>query len=316
MASTDVSIVIVSWNTRDILRGCLESILDQARTASIEIIVVDNASADGSADMVRAEFPGTSVVANAENMGFAAANNQGMRLAKGRYVLFLNPDTIILEQAIDRMVEYMDVRPDVGCAGCQVLTDPTTVQMTCFRFPSLLNAFLSVAGLPRLFPRSRLFGRYWMDWWDRRSEQDVDVVSGMFMLVRREVIEQVGPMDEAFFVYAEEADWCYRFRRAGWRCVFTPAARIIHLDGGGKSTGQTSARMFVQQQKSMLIFHRKHYGLLNQVLLRLLLLAAMGLRYLYWRLRAVLSATPIAVNRATCAMAAIRYHLSGLEPGQ
>ena len=193
---TDVSVVIVSWNTRDILRGCLSSIYEETKNVSIEVFVVDNNSNDGSSDMVRAEFPRVKLIENERNRGFAAASNQGMQLASGRYTLLLNPDTIILEDAISRCVQYADHHPDVGVVGCQVLEDENRISNTGFSFPSPLNVFLALSGLSRVFPRSRLFGRPELGWWERDCEQDVDVVTGMFMLVRREAIAQVGIMDE------------------------------------------------------------------------------------------------------------------------
>jgi GT2 family glycosyltransferase len=314
MDRLDVSVIIVSWNTRDILRECLRSVHDHTKGGSFEVIVVDNASADGSAAMVRAEFPAVRLIENRDNRGFAAANNQALPHAGGRYVLLLNPDTLILDHAIDAMVGYMDAHPRVGCAGCQVLENRDTVQMTCFRFPSPLNILLSLTGLDRLFPRSRLFGRYWMRWWDRRSEREVDVVSGMFMLVRRDVIDRIGPMDEDYFIYAEEADWCYRMRQAGWSRVFTPVARIVHRDGGGKSTAQLSTKMYVQQQKSLLIFHRKNLGLLAWATAKLFYTVSMLVRLIAWQASALLQRGREGEAKVARAAAALRFHLTGIEP--
>lgn len=309
----DVSVIIVNWNTRDLLRGCLSSIFAGTTQIGVEVIVVDNASSDDSPRMVAAEFPGVRLIANAENRGFAAANNQGMRVARGKYVLLLNPDTVVLDRAIERVFAFADENPGIGCIGCQVLEAPNRIQQTCFRFPSPLNLLLSLSGLERAFPRSRFFGRYWMGDWDRRSQRDVDVVSGMFMFVRREVIEQVGLMDEDYFVYAEEADWCFRMRRAGWRCVFAPVGQILHLEGGGKSSRQASVRMFVQMQKSLLLFHRKNRGWLAWQGARLIFIAAMAQRYCIWRLGALLG-RDAAAPRARCALGALRFHLTGALP--
>ena len=199
------------------------------------------------------------------NRGFAAANNQAIKIANGRYVLLLNPDTIVLDRAIDVMVRWCDEHPDVGCAGCQVLEAENTIQRTCFADIDPLNLLLIEIGLHRAPFQWRFLGRPEYAWWDRRSERDVDVVSGMFMLVPQRVIEQVGLLDEAFFVYAEEADWCRRIRQTGHRCTFTPVARILHRDGGGKSTAQIKPRMYVQLQKSKLIYARKHNGPLGHL---------------------------------------------------
>jgi len=258
MSRPDVTIVIVSWNTRAILRDCLRSVYENAGPVNFDIIVVDNASTDGSAEMVRAEFAGVRVIANSDNRGFAAANNQGITVATGRYVLLLNSDTIVLDGAIAKTIAFADARPEAAVVGCRVLNPDRTLQASCFLFPSILNLLLSATYLYKLFPRSRFFGRERMSWWDKKDAREVDVISGCFMLVRRETIDQVGPMDEGFFMYAEETDWCYRFQKAGWSNVYTPDGQIIHL--GGQSTAQVSTPMMVQLRLSVLRFMRKHRG--------------------------------------------------------
>jgi GT2 family glycosyltransferase len=314
VSGTDVAVVIVSWNTRDILRGCLRSVFEQTHHVSFQVFVIDNNSHDGSADMVRADFPEVTLIANAENRGFAGACNQGMRLASARYTLLLNPDTVVLDDAISRCVGYADVHLDVGVVGCQVLEDESRVIPTGFSFPSPLNVFLALSGLSRAFPHSRLFGRPELSWWDRHTEQDVDVVTGMFMLVRREAIAQVGLMDEAYFVYSEEADWCYRFAQAGWRRVFTPCARIIHLDGGAKSTKQASKKMFVQLQKSSMIYHRKNLGLASWWLLKLIYIVSNFVRMIAWFALSIVNRDNRNWRRSAAARAALVYHVTGSEP--
>ena len=310
---TDVSIIIVNWNTCDLLRNCLRSIAAQTSSRH-EIIVVDNASRDGSADMVRVEFPDTRLIANAVNGGFAAANNQGLQIAHGRMVLLLNPDTLILDCAIDRMLAWLDLHPGVGCVGCQVLEDPGVIQRTCFADPTILNFIAVEFGLMRLARWIPAFGRSWYTDWDRRSEREVDVVSGMFMLVPRAVMDKVGLLDEAFFVYGEESDWCRRIRKAGYSCVFTPEAQIIHLDGGSKSTSQIRSRMYVQMHKSHLIYTRKHSSALGYAAIRGLYLITSTLRFgLFSALRLVKS-DDNAKARVRLAHASLRYHLTGKEP--
>jgi GT2 family glycosyltransferase len=314
VAEIDTSVVIVSWNTCDILRGCLRSIYQQTREISFEVFVVDNNSHDGSADMVEAEFPEVKLIRNSQNKGFAAACNQAMRMASARYILLLNPDTIILDDAISRCVRYADLNPDVGVVGCQVLEDEHRISPTGFSFPSPLNVFLALSGLSRIFPRSRLFGRPDLGWWDRETERDVDVVTGMFMLARREAIEQVGLMDESYFVYAEEADWCLRFFQAGWRRVFIPSARIIHLDGGAKSSSQVSTRMFVQLQKSTMIYHGKNLGLAAWWLLKVIYIASNFVRMVAWFILAIVNRDRRNWKRSGAARAALVYHFIGSEP--
>jgi GT2 family glycosyltransferase len=312
----DVSIVIVNWNACNYLRDCVGSIIEQTK-ASFEVIVVDNASSDGSQAMLETEFPGVRTILNSANRGFAAGNNQGIKVARGRYVLLLNPDTLILDGAIDTCVAYADTLKDVGVLGCQVLEDETTIQKTCFKFPSPLNILLNALGLTAKFPKSRFFGRAKMGWWDRRDEREVDVVSGMFMLVRRQALERVGPMDERYFMFAEEADWCYRFWRMGWRCLFTPRARIMHLEGGGRSTQRSpavSTKMYVQLQKSLLLFHRKNRGLLSWTCAKLVYLAAMAYRLIVCALMTLLGKGEAWRGKANQALAALRYHVFRIEP--
>jgi GT2 family glycosyltransferase len=314
-AAPEVSIVIVNWNTKDLLRNCLNSIAEQTRQVH-EILVVDNASTDGSADMVRQEFPDITLIANSANRGFAAANNQAIAVARGRYVLLLNPDTVILDQAIDKMIDWCDEHPDVGCAGCQVMMSDTEIQQTCFADPTPFALLVAETGLARVFSRSSVFGRARYSSWDRRREMEVDVVSGMFMLIPRPVLDQVGFLDESFFVYAEEADLCRRIRQAGFRCVFTPVARIVHLDGGGKSSDQISVKMHVQLQKSLLIYTTKHYGLVGLPLVKTTFIASRTLRYALFSCLSVVSRSPIMQRRARQERASVLYHAFGVEPSE
>jgi GT2 family glycosyltransferase len=283
----DISIVIVNWNTRDILRNCLVSVYAQTKGVAFEVIVVDNASMDQSADMVRTEFPEVVLVQNEANRGFAAANNQGMAIARGRYVLLLNSDTIVLYDAIAQVMRFADSQPKAAAVGCRVLNLDKTLQATCFMFPSILNMVLSSTHLYKLFGRSRFFGRERMTWWDRNDVREVDVVTGCFMLVRREAIEQVGVMDERFFMYGEETDWCYRFKQAGWKVMFTPAGTIIHL--GGQSSKPVKGAMLVQLRMSILQFMKKHHG--RQTYGAAVLLTAMflALRIPYWYAKAMVN---------------------------
>ncbi|OPX90608.1 MAG: N-acetylglucosaminyl-diphospho-decaprenol L-rhamnosyltransferase [Pelotomaculum sp. PtaB.Bin104] len=283
----DLSVIIVNWNTRDILRDCLKSVYEQTTDIVFEVIVIDNASSDGSREMVRAEFPQVILIENTQNRGFAAANNQGMRICRGRYVLLLNSDTVVLDKAIQKVMSFADKHPEASVIGCKVLNPDKTLQPTCFMFPSLLNLLLSTTYLYKLFPCSRFFGREQMSWWDRNDVRQVDVVTGCFMLVRREAIEQVGLMDEDYFMYAEETDWCWRFKRAGWNNLFYPDSQIIHL--GGQSSKQVRVAMIVQLRRAILQFIRKNYGALQYYLGSILVLIFYMVRIPYWLFLAVLT---------------------------
>lgn len=285
----DVSIIIVNWNTKELLRDCLSSVNEHAGDIDCEIIVIDNASADGSAEMVKNDFQQVILIENSDNRGFAAANNQGMAVAKGRYVLLLNSDTVVLDNAIAKTVSFADENPQAAVTGCRVLNPDRTLQRTCFMFPSVLNMLLSSTYLYKLFPKNRFFGREQMTWWDRNDVRQVDVVTGCFMLVRREAIEQVGMMDEEFFMYGEETDWCYRFRKKGWKVMFAPVGRIIHF--GGQSTAQKPVAMIVQLRLSILRFMKKHYSRPAYLFARLLVAFFFAIRLPVWLAKALIRPT-------------------------
>jgi hypothetical protein len=283
MNTLDVSIIIVNWNTRDMLRGCLSSLYEQTRVVSYEVIVVDNASTDGSAAMVREDFPQVRLVTNPQNRGFAAANNQAIAIAQGRYVLLLNSDTVVLSDAISKTVAFADGHPEVAVVGCRVLNPDRTLQATCFMYPSVLNMLLSSSYLYKLFPQNRFFGRERMTWWDNNDIREVEVIRGCYMLVRAEAIYQVGMLDEQFFMYGEETDWCYRFHKAGWKIMFTPDAEIIHF--GGASSRQVKPQMRLQLSRSILLFIKKNRGFLSYQLGRLLVFCFFFVRIPYWLVR-------------------------------
>jgi GT2 family glycosyltransferase len=275
-----VSVIIVNWNTRDILRDCLRSVYEQTRGISFEVIVIDNASSDGSVAMVKAEFPQVVLIENRDNRGFAAANNQGMAIARGRYCLLLNSDTVVLDGAIQKTIAFADQHPKAAVVGCRVLNRDLTLQPTCFMFPSVLNMFLSMSYLYKAFPRSRFFGREFMTGWNRNDIRSVETVTGCFMLVRREAIEPVGVMDEGFFMYAEETDWCRRFQQAGWVNLFYPDAHIIHL--GGQSTQQIKPQMTLQLRAGILQYIRKHDGGIRYFLACILTSLWFAFRIPFW----------------------------------
>jgi hypothetical protein len=256
--------------------------------------------------MVKREFPEAILLQNDENRGFAAANNVGMAVAQGRYILLLNSDTTVLDNAIGQVVSFADLHPESAVVGCKVLNSDGTLQRTCFMFPSLLNMLLSSTYLYKLFPRSKFFGREQMTWWDRDDVREVDVVTGCFMLVRREAIEQIGLLDERFFMYGEETDWCYRFKQAGWKAIFTPAAEIIHL--GGQSSKQIRAKMLVQLRLSILHFISKHYGWLSHKIASLLVVLFFAVRVPVW-----LIVCAFGNDYRKIAAVKLRAYLSGIK---
>jgi N-acetylglucosaminyl-diphospho-decaprenol L-rhamnosyltransferase len=265
----DLSIIIVSWNVHDLLRQCLRSIPANLQTRKLEIIVVDNVSTDGSADMVRAEFPDVHLIINAENRGFPAANNQGLAVAEGRYALILNPDTKVVGDALATMVAYADAHPDVGVVGPQLLNEDGSVQSSRRRFPTLATAFFESTWLQAYAPH-RLLKRYYVQDQPDDATLDVDWMKGAALMARREAIEQIGPMDEGYFMYSEELDWCKRFKDAGWRVVYLPTARVVHY--GGKSSDQVVTSRHIHFQTSKVRYFHKHHGRFVGELLRWFLL--------------------------------------------
>jgi len=277
----DLSIIIVSWNVRDLLLDCLNSVYAETKGVSFEVFVVDNASSDGSAEMVEQEFPQVKLIRNQENLGFAKANNQAIRQSKGRYVLLLNPDTVVVNDALANMIPFMEAHQDVGAVGPRLLNPDGTVQLWCGgSFPTPLTEFFRLAKLSYLFPKSRIFGRRLMSFWDRNDTREVDLLSGACMMVRREAINQVGLMDEDFFMYADDVEWCYRIKKAGWKIYLYSDAEIIHLVG--QSMLQSADKMAVEAYKSMYLFFKKHYALVSALFFRGMVFFFMLLWYLIY----------------------------------
>lgn len=256
----DLSIVIISFNTIDITRDCLRSVFDNLGELRAQVIVVDNDSKDGSADMVASEFPQAVLIRNTDNRGFAAANNQGFEISTAEFILLLNSDTVVLGDVLEKSVDYMRSHPKVGVFGCRVLNPDRTMQPTCFMVPSLLNLLLMTLGLSRV-QNPKFFGRMKMLDWQRDTEREVQVVTGCYMMVRAQAMEQVGWLDDSFFFCGEETDWCVRFRMAGWRIMFSPVGEIIHI--GNASGRRFEARRDLMLTEGIVRFHRKHHGMLG-----------------------------------------------------
>jgi hypothetical protein len=254
----DVSVVIVNYNVREFLRQCLLSLQKALASLAAEIFVVDNASTDGSVEMMRREFPEVKLITNRENLGFAAANNQALRQASGRLVVLLNPDTVVQEDTFVAIRDFMERHPDTGMVGCKILNPDGTLQLACRRsFPTPWVAFTRLSGLSRLFPKSRWFGRYNLTYLPEDETAEVEAISGSFMAVRREALAQVGTLDEDFFLYGEDLDWCFRMRQRGWKIHYFPGTQIVHFKGeSAKQSGLDNLRLFYQ---AMGLFVRKHF---------------------------------------------------------
>jgi len=269
--SAVLSVIIVSWNVRDLLQRALASVYASwDDKPGLEIIVVDNASHDDSVAMLHADFPDVHVIANTENRGFPGGNNQGLAAATGDFLLLLNPDTEIVDDALPRMVDYLLAHPDVGMVGPQLLNPDGSVQSSRRRFPTLPVLFLESTWLEKLAPR-KLLRHYYAQEQPDDLVQDVDWITGAAMLTRREAFAHVGGMDEGFFMYSEELDWCRRMREAGWRVVYFPEARIVHHEG--KSSEQVVPARHIYFQSSKVRYTRKYHGNAIAERLRLWLLA-------------------------------------------
>jgi GT2 family glycosyltransferase len=254
----DLSVIIISYNVKPFLQRALHTILSALEGIPSEVIVVDNDSGDGSTLMVQEQFPEIHLIKNRENVGFAKANNQAMRLAKGDMICIINPDTLVQDDTFRVCLDYLKMHSDVGAVGCKILNPDGSLQLACRRsIPTPWIAFTKVSGLSTLFPKSKLFGRYNLTYLDPDEISEVEALSGSFMMVRKEILSKAGYLDEIFFLYGEDLDWCYRIQQKGWRIVYLPDTQIIHYKG--QSTREApfdTMRVFYQ---AMRLFVNKHF---------------------------------------------------------
>ncbi|MDX1613858.1 MAG: glycosyltransferase family 2 protein [Candidatus Promineifilaceae bacterium] len=265
----DLSIIIVSWNVRQLLAACLKSIAAGRGALKLEVIVVDSGSADGSGAMVATEFPWVRLVPLEENVGFARGNNVGIQLAEGRHILLLNPDTVVLDDSLEQMVKFLDKHASVGGVGAQLLNPDGSVQSSRRRFPTVWTGVLESTWLEALAPQRLLTHYYAADLPDGEAA-DVDWVTGACLMVRRTAAEQIGLLDEAYFMYSEELDWQKRMRADGWRIVYLPTAHVVHHVG--KSSEQAVTQRHINFQRAKLRYFRKYHGSTVATFLRVVLL--------------------------------------------
>jgi GT2 family glycosyltransferase len=283
----DVSVIIVNWNTKNLLHACLMSLQDDVTAVRVETIVVDNASRDGSAEMVARDFPQVRLLVNARNMGFATATNRGMTRARGRYVLLLNSDTVVLPGAIQEMVRYMDAHPHVGAVGPRLLNGDRSLQSSMRDFPHLGRDALAILEMERWPLVGRIVWRYGrhssLYGSDHSKTREVDWVVGACLLLRREAIERVGPLDDGYFFFAEEMDLCWQLRQHGWPIVFLASAEIVHL--GGQSAARVPAARLTWHYAGLLRFYGRHRTPAHRVAVRAVvaLAAAMHMMWLFLR---------------------------------
>ncbi len=268
MTQPDLSIIIVSWNVRELLENCLRTVLAEQQLR-LQIIVVDSASSDGSPEMIAEKFPQVELVACSENVGFPKGNNLGLARANGRYLLLLNPDTIVHDGALAKMVAYLEQNPHVGVVGPQLLNDDGSVQSSRRRFPTVWTAFFESTWLQPYAPRGLLDHYFVRDVMDGETAV-VEWLMGACLMIRQEVVAQVGGLDEAYFMYSEELDYCRRIVQAGWQVVYYPQAQVMHLSG--KSSEQAVTQRHINYNRAKLRYFRKYNGRLAAGILRLFLL--------------------------------------------
>jgi len=267
----DLSIIIVSYNAADFLKECIESIKKNTKKLNYEIIVIDNTSSDNSVEMVMKEFPQVSVIESRENLGFSKANNLGTEKSKGRYVLFLNPDTVVYEDSLLNMVKFMDEHTKAGAATCKLVMPNGKLDDAAHRgFPNPWNSFSYFSGLSKVFPKSKLFGGYNLGFLDISKTHEIDACAGAFMMVRRQAGEKIGWWDEDYFFYGEDLEFCFRLKGEGWKIYFVPSISVLHykgVSGGIKKVSKeiTTANLETKKRSTnwrfsaMKIFYRKHY---------------------------------------------------------
>jgi GT2 family glycosyltransferase len=254
-----LTIVIVSYNCYNLLQDCLLSIQNSREEIGFDVYVVDNCSSDQTCDRLRERFPWVTLIAADCNLGFARANNRAIRETDSEYILLLNPDTVISSGVLSDAVRFLDSHRDAGMMTCKLLTADGSLDVACRRsFPTVFDGFCRAAGLSRAFPQSRTFARYNLTYLDDREAAEVDAISGAFMMVRRAAVREVGALDEDYFMYGEDLDWAFRFRKAGWKIHYVPDNTVVHLGGG--SSRSVSDRMIREFFRSMRLFVHKRYA--------------------------------------------------------
>jgi GT2 family glycosyltransferase len=271
-----ISVIIVSWNARNYLRDCLNSIRQTGTSCVREVIVVDNASQDGSPEMVEEEFPEVDLIRAGDNLGFARANNLAMKHAKGSIFALVNSDVIVHPGCLERLAGFLDQHPDVGLVGPRVIGRDGHLQRTCHRVPTVWNTVCRVVAIDRIFPHWRLFSGFEMppQYHDKCAE--VEVLSGCFWVAKKMAVNEVGGLDERFFFYGEDIDWCKRFWDAGWRLMFIPEATATHF--GGASSANAPLRFSIEIHRANLKYWQKHHGIVGRSIYYLLAMAHHGLR--------------------------------------
>ncbi|WP_138189566.1 glycosyltransferase family 2 protein [Paenibacillus alvei] len=273
----DLSIIIVNYNTKQLTLNCLASINQSITDYRFEVILIDNASHDNSIEAIADKHPQVRLIVNTNNLGFSKANNQGMHIAQGRYVLLLNSDTVIEPDTLDTMIRFMDEHPKVGVAGCKVVLPDGSLDKACRRgFPTPSATFYYVSRLSKLFPKNPRINAYHREDLDPDEEYPIDCLIGAFMMVRHEVIDQVGMLDEDFFMYGEDVDWCYRIKQAGWVNYYYPRTQIVHYKRA--SSRNKPFKITYEFHRAFFVLYNKHFRKKYPFWVNGLMYAGMGLK--------------------------------------
>ncbi|NTW52129.1 MAG: glycosyltransferase family 2 protein [Chlorobiaceae bacterium] len=310
-----ITIVIVSYNTRDILRNCLEALYRHGTGSDMEVIVADNDSHDDSAAMVKEQFPKARLIANTKNLGFAAANNQAFLQARGRYIILLNPDAYIGPSSLGNVVKFMDDHPECGLCGGKIISPEGRLEPSARRFPSPLSKLLTLSGLSARFPSSPLFNRHEFGGFAHDTPMEVDWVPGTFTIIRKSMLDAIGAFDERFFIYYEETDLCLRARKAGWKIFFIPDAEVMHIGGAcsktrkDKTFDSAASQVLSFRMRSEWLYYRKNSG-------PGAVLASSGVEMLWYAIRYLknlLLPTGDAQKKRTAAATTIRQVIQSLK---
>jgi GT2 family glycosyltransferase len=276
----DLTVSIVNWNTKNLLKACLASIFNQTEGLNYHVWVVDNGSSDGSVQMIEREFPQVRLIKNSVNLGFTKTNNQVLRQCEGNYVLLLNSDTQVVGNALKELIDFMEVHPEAGAAGCQLLNKDGSLQLSCGRFPTLTSVFFGAKTCNRIFRRifgkRTFFAEYGLSEQEHLCFQEVDFVKGCCIILRKSVLEKTDFLDENIFMYFEEMDLCYRIKQQGNKILYTPQPKVIHL--GGQSD-RFDSKTVSKRLNSQEYFFRKHYGNTQAFFLKLVIALGTLLRF-------------------------------------
>ena len=283
----DISVIIVSWNAKEYLRECLNSLVQELRGYDSEILVVDNASSDGSDILIQESFPDCKLIQTGKNLGFAKANNIGIKESSGRYLFLINSDITLLDGCIRKILLFLEMNPAIGILGPQIINPDGYIQRSCMEFPNLWNTLCNAIGAYR-FSKSKLFGGQMMTYWKHDTTRRVDIINGCFWAIRRESLKQVGLLDERFFIYGEDIDYCRRFNQAGWEVVFFPLAKAIHYQGA--SSSNAPVKFYMEKEKANFQLWQKYHNSLSQFFYLIILLLHHGIRItinlsLFWSVK-------------------------------